>query len=460
MLWTDLLNSTRLVPEDVGAHTSAGRSPFDADVDRVSFSGSFRRLSRKTQVHPLAANDHVHTRLTHSIEVARVGRTLAKRIGALVEARGEMPPERTPHDFGSIVEAACLAHDLGNPAFGHAGEEAMKHWFENCPSKLLKDWTPAFKHDIATVEGNAQGFRIITQTENHLFKGGLKLTAATLGAFLKYPWTTRRPEKKVSAYLTEEVILASVAEKLKLLPDAKGGWKRHPLAFIVEAADDICYAILDLEDAVELRILSFANVSGPLLEALEPDIRSAVERSFEPSDQSFRVNLSRLRGAVFDRAMSGAVESFGKNYELIMTGGMNGSLLDALGADDPRGKMVSDAKDKSTNHVFTDARKVELEIGAYATFDTILSAFCNAAVALSDHLRDPIENNLSWKDRSVLRLLGDHTPSKENEASVNGWTKYQCLRRALDFVSGMTDNYATYIARQFQGSGFSGGQRP
>lgn len=168
MKWEKLLSQTRLGEETCPAATPEIRTPFEADVDRVIFSSAFRRLNRKTQVHPLAANDHVHTRMTHSLEVARVGKNLGKALGTRIE--GKLPKGISPHDLGTIVEAACLAHDIGNPPFGHAGEEAMAHWFEINGTKFFGNLSKDHKRDLMVFEGNAQGFRMITQTENRLFE--------------------------------------------------------------------------------------------------------------------------------------------------------------------------------------------------------------------------------------------------------------------------------------------------
>ena len=270
MEWRKLLSSTRLGSESVSQLRRPDRTEFESDIDRIVFSSSFRRLGRKTQVHPLAANDHVHTRLTHSLEVSRVGSALGKALANQLRRSHDkyahsLPAEITPDDIGNIVQAACLAHDLGNPPFGHAGEEAIIHWFDQNRDALPNVMQEDFRHDVNSLEGNAQGFRIITQLENHLFTGGLRLTYATLGAFQKYPWTSRKREKKFGAYISEEPILDRVFAELGLERRGVHGWCRHPLAHLVEAADDICYAIIDIEDAVELGIIKFPEAAEVLL---------------------------------------------------------------------------------------------------------------------------------------------------------------------------------------------------
>jgi dGTPase len=455
--WDRLLSATRLCREREKLISRPGRSEFESDVGRISFSGAFRRLARKTQVHPLAPNDHVHTRLTHTLEVAYVGRALGKELGNQIA--NDLPSGVTPDDLGTIVQAACLAHDLGNPPFGHAGEVAMAHWFEFKGRSIIKGLSDGDKSDIMGVEGNAQGFRIVAQTENHLFKGGLHLTYATLGAFHKYPWTNRNKDSlKFGSFRSEEAILDRIGEKLGLVENSTHRWCRHPLAHLVEAADDICYSIIDLEDAVELRILSFDEVADFFLGAFDEKEQARIRKSLMPGD-SHRINLARLRSFVFDKAISGAIEAYRRGYDEIMMGRFDENVFNLLDPIDPRVKLVFGAKSLGRKKVYVDTKKVEMEIGCYSTFDSLLTEFCSAAMKQAKVLGGKTNANLSWKETQILQLLGDHTPKSEN-APPGGWTSYQCLRRVIDFVSGMTDNYAVYVSRQFQGVGFAGTQRP
>ena len=464
MDWEKLLSAKRLGAEDISLRRRPGRTEFESDIDRIVFSSAFRRLGRKTQVHPLAANDHVHTRLTHSLEVSRVGRALGKELGYRLRASPDnyspkLPPSVTPDDLGTIVQAACLAHDVGNPPFGHAGEEAIIHWFDQNRDKLPAYIQEDLKHDLSSLEGNAQGFRIVTQLENHVFTGGLRLTYATLGAFQKYPWTSRKGEKKFGAYITEAAILDKIFGELGLEKRGDNAWCRHPLAHLVEAADDICYAIIDIEDAVELGILRFEEAKDVLLALFTNEERLTIEQTLVPP-KMHRVNFARMRGQVFDKTISGAIEAYLGAYGRIMTGNYDGALFDLLAAKDPRRTIIARAKKLGRESIYTDTRKVEIEIGCYSTFDTLLVEFCEAAHNQAQILNDPSnESKLKWKSGRVLRLLGDHAPSRDN-APPGGWTPYQCFRRVIDFVSGMTDNYAVYIARQLQGAAFSGVQRP
>lgn len=457
MEWERLLSRDRLGKESEASQRRPGRSQFESDVGRITFSGAFRRLGRKTQVHPLAPNDHIHTRLTHSAEVAYVGRALGKELGLRIKK--ELPKGFGPEDLGTVVHAACLAHDLGNPPFGHGGEEGMIHWFETKGPAIFKDLSKDHQRDLISFEGNAQGFRIVSQTENHLFQGGLQLTYATLGAFHKYPWTSRKGQKKFGSFITEEKILNRVGEKLGLVEKGKSVWCRHPLAHLVEAADDICYSIIDLEDAVELKILSFDKVADFFLEAFTGSEREKIRAAFVP-DNNHRVNFSHLRGFVFDKAISAAIEAYMAAYPEIMAGRYDGNIFDLLNADDPVFKMIFGAKTLGRKQVYTDVKKVEMEIGCYATFDTLLTECCDAALNQAAVLNDKEkETALSWKSGHLMQLLGDHGPNV-SRIPPGGWSQYQCLRRVTDFVSGMTDNYAVYLAGQFRGMAFAGAQRP
>ncbi|MCR4319644.1 MAG: deoxyguanosinetriphosphate triphosphohydrolase [Candidatus Brocadiaceae bacterium] len=435
MEWAKLLSQKRIGKKEQDTSSSNGRTMFESDVDRIIFSGAFRRLSRKTQVHPLAPNDHIHNRLTHSLEVARVGAALGQAIGRLLSKKNALPENIKPADIGTIVHAACLAHDIGNPPFGHAGESAIKNWFmSEGPAVLSKSALDApHKDDLYHYEGNAQGFRIITQTENHLFNGGLRLTAATLGTFLKYPWTINQNRNKFGSFLSEANMLKTVANETGLIKKPDKGWSRHPLAFLVEADDDICYGILDLEDGVELRIISFDEVFDVLTTCFENEKKERIKATFAPPD-AYRINLSRLRGEIFDELIAAAIVAFETMYEEIMAGQLTGDLFGALPNYDPRRHIAQSASALSNRKIYGDAKKVEIELGSSSTFSHLLGTFCNAALRCSAHLSDPDRTVVDWKSKLVLRLLGDHSPLVAKRADGENWNDYQCIRRVLDFV--------------------------
>lgn len=437
MDWVRLLSTQRyghesLTPDEVG------RSHFHKDHDRIIFSSAFRRLGRKTQVHPFSLNDHIHTRLTHSMEVGSLGRSLGIRIGELVA--DELPPWVTPHDIGMIVQSACLAHDIGNPPFGHAGEYAIRDWFSRYKDEERMSGLSTLEfQDLLTFEGNAQGFRVVTRIENHLFDGGLRLTFPTLGTLLKYPWSVEHSggKGKFSAFLSEIDILKALARDLGLARADVDCWQRHPLAYLLEAADDICYAILDLEDAIELHILGFDDVK-PILLQMCGDLE--FNDVIFATEASARRKISALRGKAMENMVNSVVSAFDRHYSDIMSGNYSGELL--LDGDAMVRKGIQSAKQIARERVFPDTRKAELEVGAYTTLGILLSSFSEAVY--EQHITQG--KRLGYRSEKVLRLMGIHAP--EVDASL-----YAGYRRMLDFISGMTDNYATYLARQIGGVG-------
>lgn len=437
MHWPTLLTTHRyghesLTPDEIG------RSHFHKDHDRIVFSSAFRRLGRKTQVHPFSLNDHIHTRLTHSMEVGSVGRSLGIRVGELIA--DELPPWVTPHDLGTIVQSACLAHDIGNPPFGHAGEYAVRDWFaRHQDNERLASLTELERLDLQVFEGNAQGFRVVTRIENHLFDGGLRLTFPTLGVLLKYPWGVEQagPKGKFSAFQSEIDILNALGRDLGLVSQGPNQWCRHPLTFLLEAADDICYAILDLEDAIELQILSFEDVKAILLQ-LCGDLE--FDDAIFSTEASARRKISALRGKAMENMVDSAVGVFKRQYAQIMSGTYTGELL--LDGDPMVRDGILTAKRVARERVFPNTRKAELEVGAYTTLGVLLDAFCDAVYEL--HRKG--EGKVGYRSEKILRLMGIHAP----DADQSLYTGY---RRVLDFISGMTDNYASYLARQIGGVG-------
>lgn len=435
MQWAQLLTAKRYGHESL-IDEEVGRSHFHKDHDRIIFSSAFRRLGRKTQVHPMALNDHIHTRLTHSMEVGSLGRSLGIRVGELIAE--QLPPWVTPHDMGTIVQAACLAHDIGNPPFGHAGEYAIRDWFRRrVDDARFAALSPAQQLDLQTFEGNAQGFRVVTRIENNLFDGGLRLTYPTLGTLLKYPWTAEHGGRKgkFSCFQSETDILNALGRELGLISLGKNRWCRHPLAYLMEAADDICYAILDLEDAIELHLLSFDEVK-PILLQLCGDL--AFDDAIFSTQASARRKISALRGKAMENMVNSVVGAFMTRLDAIMAGEYGGELVSD---GDP---MVRDgiarAKQLARDRVFPDTRKAELEVGAYTTLGVLLDAFIEAV--WEQHTKNP--EVLGYRSQKILSLMGIHAPAADA-------TLYQRYIRALDFIGGMTDTYATYLARQIGG---------
>ena len=438
MDWHQLLSANRLgAPRDDAHDDEFSRSDFHKDHDRIVFSSPFRRLGRKTQVHPLTENDHVHTRLTHSIEVGCVGRSLGLMVGE--QLRSKLPAHISPYDLGAIIQAACLAHDIGNPPFGHAGEYAIRDWFRRDEhAYLLQNVSTNERRDLQTFEGNAQGFRVVTQLENHRFEGGMRLTFATLGATLKYPWTSEYAgdKGKFSCYHSERHLLEQVAAELGLPQVDAGRWARHPLSYLMEAADDICYAILDLEDGIEIGMLSYDTVEPLLMKICGGD--TALLQMEIAAAPSIRRKISLLRGKAIGRCVTEVARAFISNHDKLMAGAFLGDMLSACPSGLRHG--IAEAKQLARDQIFNARRKVEIEVGSFTCLDILLDAFCNAAYQLR------VSSEMPFRMKRILDLMEYNAPRKE-------WDMYKSYGRVLDFVGGMTDNYATYLAQQVGGMG-------
>lgn len=437
MRWHQLLSSERHSHTALEPH-ELGRSHFHKDYDRIVFSNAFRRLSGKTQVHPLSLNDHVHTRLIHSVEVGSVGRSLGLKVGERIQ--DDLPDWIQPDDLGVIVQSACLAHDIGNPPFGHAGEFAIQDWFKQPQNAdLLAPLNDQQRDDLRSWEGNAQGFRIVTQVEYHLFRGGLRLTYPTLATMLKYPWTvTHKSAKgKFACFQHEVSTLNHVASRLGLLPRGAQAWCRHPLSYLMEAADDICYAIIDLEDAVDLRILSFAEVQAIMLR-LNPQAELDISGIQSDVQVAPMRQLAALRGKAMQAVIDAVADAFMAQIDVIMRGQLAGDLLAYCPAHIQEG--ITEAKNLARQKVFKDTHKTEVEIGAYTTLSTLLHAFLSAG----HELHERQGQQLSYRTQRVLDLMRDDAPEAE-------WSLYDIYLRILDYVTQQTDQYANYLAKQIGG---------
>ena len=333
MNWQQLLSTRRAGSTNTGKNLD--RSEFEKDFDRIIFSLPFRRLQDKTQVFPLPEDDFVHNRLTHSLEVASVGRSLGKLAGEqILLKRKDLDGQLTASDFGAIVSAASLAHDVGNPPFGHSGENAISDFFKNHTiANDIKNHLPASEwEDLINFEGNAQGFRLINQDLH-----GLKLTYGTLGAFTKYPRqslikkrnSNRVSQKKFGFYQSEKKIFENLAETLGLIEQAEPAvWVRHPLAFLVEAADDICYHIIDLEDGCTLNLVSLEES----IELLKPIIGKKFDQAKLDKKKSQSEKLATLRALAINELIEQAVEVFMANEEEILNGSFDTSLISLIGS--------------------------------------------------------------------------------------------------------------------------------
>jgi dGTPase len=437
MNWRQLLLPLRYGETQARLALDIGRTPFHKDYDRIIFSSAFRRLNRKTQVHPLTENDHLHSRLTHSLEVGCVGRSLGSMVGNAMAHK--LPEFIDAGDLGALVQAACLAHDIGNPPYGHSGEDAIRHWFMDPQNHhFLAGLSALEQADLMTFEGNAQGLRLVTQVEYNRFKGGMRLTYATLGTFLKYPWSvaevTQGRAKKFGCYQSELPILREVASALGLLKRGEDRWCRHPLVYLVEAADDICYGLIDLEDGVEVGLLQYHEVET-LLSPLLVDQWEQVQEDLA-NEEGDRRKLQILRGYAMEVMVQAVSASFTRHEAQLLQGCLDGGIIDYC--PEAVRHVVADAKELARQRIFRDGRKLTIEIGSYTTLGILLEAFLSAARECATSQAP------TFRNARLLELMGGSAPQP-------GWTLYESYMRTIDYISGMTDTYAASLARQFSG---------
>lgn len=441
MDWTQLLNPGRLCRPDYA--DKPGRPAYLQDYDRILFSEPFRRLAQKTQVHPLYDHDHVHHRMIHSMETSSVGRSLGIQVGQALVDQGLLE-DGQQHVIAGTLQAACLVHDIGNPPFGHSGEDSIGEWFANrfrMGQGLCAEVPLEKQAEFEAFEGNAQGFRIVSRLEMGRREGGMRLSYATIGAFAKYPCTaavqsavvgaTCEPYvglKKYGTFASEEPLFAEACTALGLPETHAGGhrwWRRHPLAFLVEAADDICYRILDLEDAATVGDLDSSSVSG-LLEQITGRPNRAPDTGTTLRDQ-----VALLRAMAIGASIEAAVAAFLDNYTSIMDGRFNDGLMEVSSKAD----AFKALKEISNARIFTARRKTELEIVGHQVLHQILDHFEGLFEDLKtcDWDAEMLKANHSywakWIRATDLDLRGVHDA-------------YSAAHALADFTSGMTDRYA------------------
>ncbi len=443
MEWKKLLSKKLLGFNEESS--SDGRSQFQRDFDRIVFSSAFRRLQDKTQVFPMPDSDYVHTRLTHSLEVSCVGRSLGNAVGEMILDRNrKLKNEFTQFHIGEIVASACLAHDIGNPPFGHSGEDAISEYFRNGAGKIYrkvlsqKQWA-----DFTKFEGNAQGFRIITRLQNPTVKGGLRLSCATLAAFTKYPKESlleknnnkEKLYKKYGFFQSEKDLFKEVAEETGL-PKKSGYknslfWCRHPLTFLVEAADDICYRVMDLEDGFRLGILSFDDTEALLM----PLKGKASLNLYNERNENDKIGY--LRAKVISQLVKSLAEVFIDEEENIMQGKLDNDLISLLTMSD----ALEEIKRVSVERIYSIRSVVEREAAGFEVLGGLLYVFINA-------VNEFAEEKISPKNRTIIKLLPKQFLGDDGKPDEDIYTR---LLKITDFVSGMTDSYAVSIYRRIKG---------
>ena len=448
MNWRQLLQPRRIgraLAASAAADPAELRTEFFKDWDRIVFCSAFRRLQDKTQVHPMARTDYVRTRLTHSLEVASVGRSLGmqagRAIGALDAALRELA---APQDVGAIVAAACLMHDIGNPPFGHAGEAAVREYFAGPGQPWLEGLTPAQQADLLRFEGNAQGLRTAVRLQHPDQPGGLQLTWPTLGAFSKYPCDALSgcqadagaAARKFGYMDSERALFAELAEGLGLAERGPGAWQRHPLAFLVEAADDICYGVIDIEDGVKSGHVDFDELlalHAPFIDGTHQ------QRAQTLRDRQHRAEY--LRAVTIGVLVDRTARAFRTHHDALLEGRHPSPLLESIdgAAEFQRFKALA------AERLYDERSKLQWQVAGFEIIGWLLQAFCEAveaAAAPADAAAPGGE-----RARMLLRLI----PAAERVAAAG--TRYERLLRVTDFVAGMTDRYAVDTHRRLRGMG-------
>lgn len=434
MEWKRLISDRRLGLEEWHDGNSQMRSDFQRDYDRMIFSSPFRRMQNKTQVFPLPGSVFVHNRLTHSLEVSTVGRSISREVIHRFYSSGLFSEEKDLiQHIPDIVATACLCHDLGNPPFGHSGEKTIATWFSEGPgSKLEKDLSPQQWSDLINFEGNANSFRLLTHQFVGRRKGGFAMTYSTLGTLVKYPWTSEHAgdKGKFGFFESEEELYRKVAEWLGIPEIQPGIFARHPLVYLMEAADDICYQIMDIEDAHRLGILSTDEASGYLLDFFEPERADKLTRGMGYLDDP-NEKISYLRSNVIGSLVENCADTFVLNIKPIMEGEKMPPLVELTP------QRLKEAYDSCSSmaykKIYCAADVVDVDLAG----NRIISY-------LMDVLMDAVLN----PDKNYSKLLLTKMPKQYDYRSASTYGKIQSV---LDHISGMTDVYALDLFRKLNG---------
>lgn len=436
MNWEQLISSKRFGLEDYHDSRTHNRTDFQRDYDRLIFSSPFRRLQNKTQVFPLPGSIFVHNRLTHSLEVSCVGRSLGYLVGKSL--RDKYPDSRASFEaIDSIVSAACLAHDLGNPPFGHSGEKAISTFFSEgdghfLESKILKEggrWT-----DLTNFEGNANSIRLLMHQFEGRRKGGFAMTYSTLASIVKYPYSSEKVTKKnkFGFFQAEESDFKRIADDLGLLVQDQSplAYCRHPLVFLVEAADDICYQVMDLEDAHKLAIFSTEATITLLLSFFSEDKQEHLRNTMARVDDA-NEKIAYLRSSVIGLLVNECVETFMNNEDKILTGDFQGALIKYV--NEPVKRAYEHCADISFKKIYHSKDVLDVELAGYRIISFLLKA-----------LLDATEN----QDHEYSKILLNRIPE---QYEIRSASVYERTLAVIDFVSGMTDVYALDLYRKITG---------
>lgn len=439
MEWKQLISNKRFGQEHKHAERHDDRSEFKRDYDRLIFSSAFRRLQNKTQVFPLPGSIFVHNRLTHSLEVASVGMSIGNDISRRVIQKRPELKDTLVEEIGTIVSAACLAHDLGNPPFGHSGEKAIQTFFSEGPGQKIKSMVSSdFWDDITHFEGNANAFRILTHRFKGRRQGGFVMTYSMLASIVKYPFASclAGNHGKFGFFASEADSYRKIADELgifcKFAPGEPLKYARHPLVYMVEAADDICYEIMDIEDSHKLKILSFAETEHLLLSFFDEDIQQKIRQRIideELTDENEKVVY--MRASVIGKLENECVAAFLAHEEEILAGTFEGSLIDHI--SERQKKAYKECEKISYSKIYQSKPVLDIELSGYQIMATLMEVFIEAAV-----------NPSRFYSKQLLRRVS-------SQYDIENENLEERIMAVIDYISGMTDIYALDIYQKING---------
>lgn len=449
MNWKDLLNNQRFRPSERDTSTDA-RNDFESDFGRIIFSPATRRMHDKTQVFPLTSDDNIHSRLTHSMEVMAIGHSLGIRIcekEAFIKKVGK-PEAELYREIPVLLKNACLVHDIGNPPFGHFGETVIQnyfeHFFKDAKSNLLK-LQPAEKEDFIHFDGNAQGFRVLTKLQSLNDKSGLNLTFATLATYLKYPNSGSLDKliiskKKRGVFQSESGELAHIAKACNLFVAAN--IMRHPLCYLMEAADSICYLVMDIEDGYSRNLFTFNFIQESLSKIKGvPEAIEKIKKKLNGYGDNITLMVN-FRIYLIQQLVQLAIDNFLENYDRIVAGNYNKELI----YDDPN-KLAENLQQFCIKNIFPSRDITSLELTGHSVLSGLLSYYLEFIFSDNKHYRKRAQGLIS---QSILRtaFIENGLPEKSDVASLNDYYK---LRVIVDFISGMTDQFAVEHYQKLSG---------
>ena len=439
MDWTKLISNIRLGQETHHPERHDDRTEFKRDYDRLIFSAPFRRLQNKTQVFPLPGSIFVHNRLTHSLEVATVGRSLGMDVSQQLLKKHPELVDSHVSEISSIVSAACLAHDLGNPPFGHAGEKAIQTFFtEGAGTQMKSKVSDIFWDDITHFEGNANAFRLLTHRFKGRRPGGFVMTYSCLASMVKYPFASSQAGShgKFGFFDSEREIYEKIAKKLEIIRLSKENdpprYVRHPLVYLVEAADDICYEIMDIEDAHKLRLLTFEETSSLLMAFFDKSEQENIHRRIDEegvTDNNEKVVY--LRSCVIGRLVNECVTTFIENEEKILNGTFNGSIIDNISTLQRNAYKI--CASTSMEKIYRSKPVVDIELAGYKIMTTLM-----------EQMIDAVDHPERFYSQQLIKRVSSQYDIEDPCLETR-------MMAVIDYISGMTDIYALDVYQKING---------